>query len=104
MVGSPQFPVMLISAARSTTFTGDNHIYGVVFVTDVEHANASWSATGTNIVYGSMIIDAELDSFLGTFKIIYNESVSLLAAGTDGIGTLSGGWRDFGLPVFSWEG
>lgn len=50
-----------------------------------------------------MIIDADLDAFLGTFKIIYNESVSLRAAGTDGIGTLSGGWRDFGLPEFSWE-
>jgi len=103
VVGSPQFPVMLISAAQSTVFTGGNHIYGIVFVTDVEYPGATWGASGTNIVYGSMIIDADLDAFLGTFKIIYNESVSLLAAGTDGIGTLSGGWRDFGLPEFSWE-
>lgn len=104
VIGSPKWPVMLISAARSTIFTGNNHIFGVVFITDVESPGATWSASGTNIVYGSMIIDAELDAFLGTFKIIYNERVSLLAAASDGIGTLSGGWRDFGLPVLSWEG
>jgi type II secretory pathway pseudopilin PulG len=104
VVGSPDWPVMLISAAGTTTFTGGNHIYGVIFLTDVEVPDAEWNASGTNIVYGSVIIDAELDGFVGTFKIIYNDKVSLLAAGADGIGTLSGGWRDFGLPVLSWEG
>jgi len=104
VIGSPNWPVMLISAARTTTFTGNNHIFGVVFVTDVEAPGAEWNASGTNIVYGAMIIDAELDAFVGTFKIIYNEKVSLLATGSDSIGTLSGGWRDFGLPVLSWEG
>lgn len=104
VVGSPERPIMLISAAQTTTFTGDNNIFGVIFLTDVEAPNATWDASGTNIVYGSMIIDAELDAFVGTFQIIYNEDVSLLAAGSDGIGTLSGGWRDFGLPVLSWEG
>lgn len=104
IIGSPKWPVMLISAARNTTFTGNNNIYGVVFVTDAETSDAKWDASGTNIVYGSMIIDAELDSFVGTFKIIYNKDVSLLAAGSNGIGTISGGWRDFGLPEFIWEG
>ena len=104
VVGSPKWPVMLISAAQTTTFTGDNHIFGVVFVTDVEAPGAEWNASGTNIVYGSMILDAELDAFVGTFKIIYNADVSLLAAGSNGIGTLSGGWRDFGLPGLNWEG
>lgn len=104
VVGSPDWPVMLISAASTTTFTGGNNIFGVIFITDVEDANAVWKASGTNIVYGSVIIDAELDGFVGTFKVIYNDKVSLLAAGSDGIGTLSGGWRDFGLPVLSWEG
>lgn len=95
---------MLISAASTTTFTGGNNIFGVIFITDVEDANAEWNASGTNIVYGSVIIDADLNGFVGTFKVIYNDKVSLLAAGSDGIGTLSGGWRDFGLPVLSWEG
>lgn len=104
VIGSPAWPVMLISAAQTTTFTGDNQIFGAVFVTDVEKPGAQWNASGTNIVYGSMIIDAELDAFVGTFKIIYNADVSLLAASSDGIGTLSGGWRDFGLPVLDWEG
>jgi type II secretory pathway pseudopilin PulG len=103
VIGSPQLPVMLISAASNTTFTGTNNIFGVVFITDVEDPAATWDASGTNIVYGSVIIDAELDSFVGTFKAIYNGDVSLLAAGSSGIGTLSGGWRDFGLPVLSWE-
>lgn len=103
IIGSPKRPVMLISAAASTTFTGDNNIFGVVYVTDIEVPGATWNASGNNIVYGSMIIDAALDAFLGTFQIIYNKDVSLLAPGSDGIGTLSGGWRDFGLPVLSWE-
>jgi len=103
VVGSPELPVMLISAASNTTFTGTNNIFGVVFISDVEDPGATWDASGTNIVYGSVIIDAELDSFVGTFKAIYNADVSLLAAGSNGIGTLSGGWRDFGLPVLNWE-
>ena len=103
VVGSPKLPVMLISAAETTTFTGNNNIFGVVFISDVEKPNAEWNASGTNIVYGSVIIDAELDSFVGTFKVVYNEDASMLAAGTNGIGTLSGGWRDFGLPVLAWE-
>ena len=95
---------MLISAAATTTFTGTNNIFGVVFITDVEVPAAEWNASGTNIVYGTVIIDAELDAFVGTFKVIYNEDASALAAGINGVGTLSGGWRDFGLPVLSWEG
>ena len=94
---------MLISAATNTTFTGTNNIFGVVFISDAEVPTATWDASGTNIVYGSVIIDAELDSFVGTFKAIYNDDVSLLAAGSNGIGSLSGGWRDFGLPVLNWE-
>jgi hypothetical protein len=90
--------------AGTTTFTGDNNIFGVVFVTDVEVPGAEWNASGTNIVYGSAIIDAYLDGFVGTFKVIYNGDVSMLASGFNGIGTLSGGWRDFGLPVLEWEG
>jgi hypothetical protein len=104
VVGSPRWPVMLISAAATTTFTGNNNIFGVIFITDVEIPDAEWNASGTNIVYGSMILDANLDAFVGTFKIIYNKDVSLLAAGSNGIGTLSGGWRDFGLPDLNWEG
>jgi len=103
VIGSPELPVMLISAASNTTFTGTNNIFGVIFISDVEDPDATWDASGTNIVYGSVIIDAELDSFVGTFKAIYNADVSLLAAGSNGIGTLSGGWRDFGLPVLIWE-
>ena len=95
VVGSPDWPVMLISAAQTTTFTGDNNIFGVIFITDIEQAAAVWNASGTNIVFGSVIIDAELDGFVGTFKVIYNDKVSLLAAGSDGIGTLSGGLARF---------
>ena len=104
VIGSPDRPVMLISAAGTTTFTGTNNIFGVIFVTDVEVPGAEWNASGTNIVFGSAIIDAHLDAFVGTFKVIYNADVSLLAAGSSGLGILNGGWRDFGLPVLEWEG
>lgn len=104
VLGSPEAPLMLISAAANTRFTGLGRIFGVIMVTDVEVPGAEWEASGTNIVYGAMIIDAELDSFVGTFKIVYNPDVSILAASADGLGTLSGGWRDFGLPAIGWEG
>lgn len=104
VIGSPKWPVMLISAASTTTFTGGNVIFGVIFVTDAEDPSAEWNASGTNIVYGSVIVDADLDAFVGTFKVIYNQDVSMLAAGSNGIGSLSGGWRDFGLPELQWEG
>lgn len=103
VVGSPERPVMIISAASTTTFTGNGTFYGVLFFTDVEDPGAEWNAAGTNTVYGAMIVDAALDSFVGTFRIIYNEDASLLAAAADGLGTLAGGWRDFGLPELSWE-
>ena len=104
VIGSPKWPIMLISAAQTTTFTGNNNLFGVVFLTDAEVPAAEWNASGTNIVYGSVILDAKLDAFVGTFKVIYNKDVSMLAAGITGIGTLSGGWRDFGLPFINWEG
>ena len=44
VVGSPDWPIMLISAAGTTTFTGGNHIYGVIFLTDVEVPDAEWNA------------------------------------------------------------
>jgi hypothetical protein len=104
VIGSPSLPVMLISAAETTKFTGTNNIFGMIFISDVEEPTARWNASGTNIVYGSVIIDAELDSFVGTFKVIYNKDASSLAAGVDSIGALTGGWRDFGLPTLNWEG
>jgi hypothetical protein len=103
-LGSAERPIMLVSAAHRTNFNGLGKIFGVVFVTDVEDPDATWDAAGTNIVYGAVVIDSELDGFVGTFKIIWNEDASLLASRSDGIGTLSGGWRDFGLPELRWEG
>jgi hypothetical protein len=103
-LGSAERPIMLVSAAHHTRFTGGAKIYGVVFVTDVENPDADWDASGNNIIYGSAILDAELDSFVGTFQIIWNEDASLTAARSDGLGALSGGWRDFGMPDLRWEG
>lgn len=103
VVGSPDRPVMIISAAETTNFSGNGTFYGVIFITDVEVPTAEWNASGTNTVYGAVIVDAALDAFVGTFQIVYNEDASVLAASSDGLGTLSGGWRDFGLPTLTWE-
>jgi hypothetical protein len=94
-VGSPQAPVMLISAATTTRMNGGAKIYGTLFVTDVEDANATLDSNGTNTVYGSVIVDAVLDSYQGTFQVVWNENTTRKAGSQGGLGSVIGGWSDF---------
>lgn len=95
IIGSQYGPVMLISAATETRFAGGTKMFGVFYLTDVEDPDASLVVLGTNTVYGAMIIDGDIGSFVGTFQVIYVESVSQIVAGTGGMGSLAGGWTDF---------
>jgi hypothetical protein len=102
-VGSPGAPVMLISAATLTRLNGGANIYGTVFITDVEDSAAELQSIGTNTVYGSVIVDGTLGSYLGTFQVVWNDNTSKKAGAGGGLGTLIGGWSDFHRD-WKWEG
>ena len=102
IVGSPNFPVILISAATDTELAGGVTIYGVLYVFDGEDINASLTTVGSATVYGAVIVDAVIDKFTGTFQIVYAEAVLANASGVAGLGSVNGGWRDFGLPDIGW--
>jgi hypothetical protein len=95
VIGSPQAPVLLISAAGVTAMQGGATIFGILYVSDVELANASFESRGNNIVYGQVILDAQFGSYNGTFQIVYNENLLVRANGTGGLGNVIGGWSDF---------
>jgi len=99
-VGSPGAPVMLISAASTTRMNGGAKIYGTLFITDVEDSGAKLNSNGTNTVYGSVIVDGTLDSYQGTFQVVWNENTTRKAGADGGLGSVIGGWSDFHLD---WE-
>ena len=75
---------------------------GVLYVFDGEDVNANLRALANATVYGAVIVDANMDHFTGNFQIVYSESVLATLAGIAGLGSVNGGWRDFGLPEIAW--
>jgi hypothetical protein len=98
VIGSPEHPVILVSAATSTRLSGNARIFGILYIFDGEDPDATLDAAGTNTVYGAVMVDATMGNYNGTFQIVYVDSILSEAAGQNGVGTASGGWRDFGLP------
>lgn len=94
-IGTPEEPVFLISAARTTRFNGGASLFGTLFITDVEDANAELDAAGTMTIYGAAVIDGKLGQYNGTFQIVYLEGVLEHSLGTGGFGAVSGAWSDF---------
>jgi hypothetical protein len=102
IVGSPNNPVVIVSAAGDTVLGGGVTIYGVLYVFDGEVSTADITTLGSATVYGAVIVDAAINQFQGTFQIVYAESVLSNASGIAGLGAVNGGWRDFGLPAIAW--
>ena len=94
-LGSPNAPVFLISAATETRFNGGARLYGVLFITDVEDANAEFNAIGAMTIYGAAIIDGTLGQYQGTFQIVYIDDIVEKSLTTGGIGIIAGAWADF---------
>jgi hypothetical protein len=94
-IGTPDNPVAVISAASVTSLNGNTEIWGVLFLTDVEDATAHLDSSGTNFIFGSAIVDADIDIFAGTLKLIYTEAAIVRAHGSGVLGALMGGWTDF---------
>ena len=101
-IGSPERPVVLISAASSTRITGSSTLFGLLYVFDGEDAAAEFDGAGTATIYGALIVDALMGSFTGTVNVVYAEGVLIEAGDIGGMGSINGGWRDFGLPEIAW--
>jgi hypothetical protein len=95
IVGSPQAPVLLISAATLTRLNGGATLYGILYVSDAETSAAELDVNGVNTIYGQVMVDAQLAKYTGTFQVVYNENTIGRASGGGGLGTLIGGWADF---------
>jgi hypothetical protein len=94
-VGSPEFPVFIVSAATLTKMVGNTQIYGVLLITDVEGNAAAIHAAGTNTVYGAVLVEGDISHFQGTFQIVYNDDLIERATKTGSLGKIYGGWTDF---------
>ncbi|MBT8069774.1 MAG: hypothetical protein KJO80_05025 [Gammaproteobacteria bacterium] len=101
-VGSPDNPVVIVSAASLTRVTGTVTIFGLVYIFDGEDGAAEFSGAGTGEIYGALIVDAAMDSFTGTVNVVYARDVLVKAADQGGFGAINGGWRDFGMPELAW--
>lgn len=95
-LGTPENPIVLVSAAGWTTIKGSAEIYGIFYVFDGEDPAAVLDAAGGTSVYGAVVVDAALGDFTGDFQVVYNGDILARAAGTAGFGKLPAGWRDFG--------
>jgi hypothetical protein len=93
---------MLISAASLTRMNGGAKIYGTLFITDVEDADAELQSNGTNTVYGSVIVDGILGSYTGTFQVVWNDNTARKSGEGGGLGSVIGGWSDFHRD-WKWE-
>jgi hypothetical protein len=103
VVGSPEFPVFLVSAADTTTLNGGVNFFGVVYITDVLNAEPEFNALGTNTVYGALVADflEPPMTFGGDFELVYIDAIVQLASQSGGIGKVAGGWTDVS-PI--WRG
>ena len=102
VIGSPRTPVVLISAASNTMLAGGAVIFGVLYIFDGEDPDAELDARGNNTIHGAAIVDATMGSYTGTFQVVYSAAVLASLEGTNGLGAVNGGWRDFGLPELPW--
>jgi len=98
IIGSPDNPVLIITAAETTSFGGGATIFGTVFATNVELENAELSLDGTGAIYGALLVEGNFTSrnaAASTFDIVWNQNVSMKAGSGGGLGRVLGGWSDF---------
>lgn len=94
-IGSEDHPVMLITAATNTHLADGAHVYGTIFATDVENANASLSAGDGSIVQGQVVSDSTWGMIGGTATVIYDEDLIVDAGLSANLGSVQGTWTDF---------
>jgi hypothetical protein len=97
-IGSPEKPVLIITAAETTYFGGGAKIFGTVFATNVELEDAALSMSGTGALYGALLVEGDFsssNSAASTFDIVWNENIAKSARGQGEVGRVLGGWSDF---------
>jgi len=94
-VGSPDAPVVLISASAVTRINSGAKLFGILYVADVEVSTAMLRANGNFTTYGTVIVDAAIDAMNGTFQVVYNGTIIEQGVGGGALAGLAGGWTDF---------
>ena len=97
-IGSPDTPVLIITAASLTKFGGGATIFGSVFGTDVEDSDAELRLDGTGAIFGALIVDSGFSSSNSsgaTFDVVWNDNITRKAGTSGGLGSVPGGWSDF---------
>lgn len=94
-IGSEDHPVMIISAAATTHLADSAHVYGTLFVTDVEHATATLTAGDGSVVQGQLISDSAWGAISGTATVVYDEELIVNSTLLASLGAVQGTWRDF---------
>ena len=96
VVGSPTYPVFLVSSTPELELGGGVTVYGVVMTTDVEGRAGGFDASGGGTVYGAVIVDGQLEPNYGSnFEIVWNDELVRLSTKRGSLGKLYGGWTDF---------
>jgi len=94
-VGSEAHPVMIISAASNTHLADGAHIYGTLFVTDVEDATATLTAGDGALVQGQLVSDSAWGAIDGTATVQYDENLIVNSTLSASLGAVQGTWTDF---------
>lgn len=94
-IGSAFAPVFLIAAGSLTRFNGGAAMFGTLYVTDVENADAEFQSNGTNTIYGAGIIDGTLGRYNGTFQVVYIGDERDRPTQVPLLASVPGGWTDF---------
>lgn len=98
VVGSPDAPVLIITAASATNLGGGVQIFGSVFSTDVEDPDAVLTIKGNGQIYGALMVDSDFSASNATgstFDVVWNENILKKAGTQGGLGAVIGGWSDF---------
>ncbi len=95
VVGSADHPVMLISAASQMQLNSGSEIYGTLFLTDVEDAEARLVTTGDSTIYGNLVADGVTSELAGTFQVVYSDDIVADVSAVGGLGSITGSWTDF---------
>jgi len=94
-VGSPENPVLIISAAEGFSMGGGAVLFGTLFITDALLPESDFTANGTATIYGAVVVDTELDQFGGTYQVVYVENLISRSLEVGKFGSVAGGWSDF---------
>jgi hypothetical protein len=100
-IGSPDKPVIIVSTARDTRLNANTRLFGILYIFDYVDPPANVVGNGGPELYGSLIVDGNMDNFTGNIAVVYTEGILARAAGIGGFAAAEGGWRDYDVPAYN---